>query len=209
MSIKKQIILAALSTIATNALAQKEVVNEEINILKERQIELQKANRIFDKIPPVINEKSDKKMTYSFYDRKPTAVEETKFEPNVVSPVSKKSSMDDLVGYKNYFKIGVGNFGRFYAETFINSNQDSKLVWGISGLHNSTKRGPVEGENSASSLNKIKLDGKYHQENYELKLDMGYERRNYYFYGYDTAQFKGEYNQGDLRQLINIYNFNF
>jgi hypothetical protein len=208
MSIKKQIILAALSTIATNALAQKEVVNEEINITKERQIELQKANRIFDKIPPVINEKSDKKMTYSFYDRKPTAVEETKFEPNVVSPVSKKSSMDDLVGYKNYFKIGVGNFGRFYAETFINSNQDSKLVWGISGLHNSTKRGPVEGENSASSLNKIKLDGKYHQENYELKLDMGYERRNYYFYGYDTAQFKGEYSQADLRQLINIYNFN-
>ena len=74
--------------------AQKEIGNEEINITKERQVELQKANRIFDKIPPIVNEKKHVKMNYSFYDRKPTAVEEAKFTPNVVNPLAIKSNLE-------------------------------------------------------------------------------------------------------------------
>ncbi|MCP9768199.1 hypothetical protein EGI22_09770 [Lacihabitans sp. LS3-19] len=188
------------------ATAQKPVVNEEINITKEREVVLPKANRIIDKIPPVENEKKEKKMTYSFFDRKPTAVEETKFVPNVVSPITKKSTSQDNTGYKNYFKVGMGNFGRIYAETYINSNQDRKFVYGISGLHNSTKRGPIGAENSATSLSKIGVDGKYHQNNYELKLDMGYENRGYYFYGYDTVANR-DYTQQDLKQRLNFFNF--
>lgn len=188
------------------AKAQKEIGNEEINITKERQVELQKANRIFDKIPPIVNEKKNVKMNYSFYDRKPTAVEETKFIPNVVNPLAIKSNLDDIIGYKNYFKIGFGNFGRIFGETYINSDQNRKLVYGISAFHNSTKRGPVDDENSATSINKIKLDGKYHQKNYELKMDVGYERRNFYFYGYDTTQ-NYDYKPEDLRQTINLFSF--
>jgi hypothetical protein len=186
--------------------AQKQIVNEEINITKDREVVLPKANRIFDKIPPIENEKKDKKMNYSFFDRKPTAVEETQFVPNVVSPVDKKSNKNEILGFKNYFKLGFGNFGRIYGETFINSNQDNKFVYGISALHNSTKRGPIDDENSASSLNKVKLDGKYHQNNFEVKMDLGYERRNYHFYGYDTTINRG-YTQEDLRQRVNLYNF--
>jgi hypothetical protein len=184
--------------------AQKPVVNEEINITKDREVVLPKANRIIDKIPPVENEKKEKKMTYSFYDRKPTSVEETKFVPNVVSPITKKSSSKDKIGYNNYFKVGMGNFGRIYAETYINSNQDKKFIYGISGLHNSTKRGPIGAENSATSLNKISVDGKYHQKNYELKLDMAYENRAYYFYGYDTVANR-DYTQQDLKQRLNFF----
>jgi hypothetical protein len=203
---KGKILIVMGLALSNYAIAQKEIGNEEINITKERQVELQKANRIFDKIPPIVNEKKQVKMNYSFYDRKPTAVEETKFIPNVVNPLAKKSTLDDVIGFKNYFKIGFGNFGRIFGETYINSDQNKKLVYGISAFHNSTKRGPVDDENSASSFNKIKLDGKYHQKNYELKMDVGYERRNYYFYGYDTTQ-NFDYKPEDLRQTINLYSF--
>lgn len=199
-------ILIVLNLISVFSFAQKQVVNEEINITKEREIVLPKANRIIDKIPAIESEKKEKKMTYAFFDRKPTAVEETKFVPNVVNPIAKKSSNEEVIGYKNYFKVGGGNFGRIYAETYINSDQNKKFVYGISGLHNSTKRGPIGAENSASSLNKIGLDGKYHQNKYELKLNMGYERRAYYFYGYDTLAHK-DYTQVDLKQRVNLYNF--
>jgi hypothetical protein len=198
--------IIVLSFISTYAFSQKPVVNEEINITKDREVVLPKANRIIDKIPPVVTDKKEKKMSYAFFDRKPTAVEETKFVPNVVSPVSKKSTNEDVIGYKNYFKVGLGNFGRIYAETYINSDQNKKFVYGISGLHNSTKRGPIDAENSATSLSKISVDGKYHQKNYELKLDMGYENRGYYFYGYDTLT-QNDYTQQDLRQRVNLYNF--
>ncbi len=206
MKIQHFKITILLSLISTYAFSQKPVVNEEINITKDREVVLPKANRIIDKIPPVITDKKEKKMTYAFFDRKPTAVEETKFVPNVVSPVSKKTNNEEVIGYKNYFKVGLGNFGRIYAETYINSDQNKKFVYGVSGLHNSTKRGPIGAENSATSLSKISLDGKYHQKNYELKLDMAFENRGYYFYGYDTLTHQ-DYTQQDLKQRINLYGF--
>jgi hypothetical protein len=187
-----------------SSFAQKEIGNEEINITKERQVEIQKANRILDKIPPVEKETKEKKMSYAFYDRKPIGVVATKFVPTVISPEAKKNANEDALGFNNYFKIGAGNFGRLYAETFINSHQDRKLVYGIYGFHNGTKRGPVDDKNSASSFSKIKLDGKYHQEKYELKLDLGYERRNYHFYGYDSSV--QQYQARDIRQRIHLYN---
>jgi hypothetical protein len=198
--------IIVLSFISTYAFSQKTVVNEEINITKDREVVLPKANRIIDKIPPVLTDKKEKKMTYAFFDRKPTAVEETKFVPNVVSPDSKKTNNDDVVGYNNYFKVGLGNFGRIYAETYINSDQNKKFVYGVSGFHNSTKRGPIAAENSATSNSKISVDGKYHQKNYELKLDIGYENRGYHFYGYDT-QVHGDYTKKDIKQAVNLYNF--
>jgi hypothetical protein len=184
----------------------KEIGNEEITITKDRKVELPKANRIFEKIPPVANEVKEKKMVYSFFDRKPTGIEEIKFTPNIVQPNSKKSKIDELTSYNNYVKLGAGNFGRLFAETYINSNQDQKLVFGVYGLHNSAKRGPVDGENSGSSTNQIKLDGKYHSGNFKLKVDAGYERRAYHFYGYDTT-YTSPPAKEDIRQRLNLYNF--
>lgn len=206
MKVKNLSSIIFFSLLGSTLFAQKTVVNEEINITKDREVVLPKANRIIDKIPPVTTDKKEKKMTYAFFDRKPTAVEETKFVPNVVSPVTKKNNNEDVVGYKNYFKVGLGNFGRIFGETYINSDQNRKFVYGISGFHNSTKRGPIAAENSATSNSKIGLDGKYHQNNYELKMEMGYEYRGYYFYGYDTLVHR-DYTQPDIKQRINLYNF--
>jgi hypothetical protein len=199
-------ILLVITSISTTLFAQKEVVNEEINITKERDVIIPKANRIIEKVPTIKNEKSEKKMSYSFYDRKPTALEETKFNPNVVNPnANNKNKKDELTGYKNYFKVGVGNFGRFYGEGYLNSNQDQKLIYGLSVLHNSTKRGPIQSQNSANRLSKVSLDGKYHQNNFELKTEIGYENRKYFFYGYDTTIHK-DYQPADLKQIINLFN---
>jgi hypothetical protein len=205
-SLKKISIIFICSLFITKSMAQgKDIGNEEINITKERQIELPKANRIFDKIPATKSEKVEKKMDYAFFDRKPTAIEEIKFNPNVVNPIVKKANEDEIVGFKNNIKFGIGNFGRIYGEAYINSDQNQKLVYGITALHNSTKRGPVGDKNSAASINKIGIDGKYHQNNYELKMNVGYERRNYHFYGYDTTSFN-EFVPADIRQRINMYN---
>ncbi|MFT5886524.1 MAG: hypothetical protein ACI9IP_002992 [Arcticibacterium sp.] len=180
--------------------------DEEITITKERSVKLQKANRVFEKIPMEEKVTEKRKMAYTFFEKKPTGVEEITFTPNIVSPVEdEKRRGSQSSGYPNYFKVGAGNFGRFYAETFINSDQSQNLVFGIYGLHNAAKRGPIQGENSGINLDEIRLDGKYQSSGFELKGNLGYELRNYKFFGYDTLTY--EYNKDQLKQKLSIFNF--
>ncbi len=200
-------LIAAFLVTGGFAAAQKKVVNEEINITKEREVSIPKATKLSEKVPPVKSESKEKKMNYSFFDRKPTGVEEVNFVPVIAQPLDNKNNKkDEVLGFDNYLKLGLGNYGRIYGETYINSAQDRQFVYGLSALHNSTRKGPVDGNKSAQSLTKIGVDGKYHQNNYELKLNAGYENRGYYFYGYDTTAIN-DYERADLRQKLNLYSF--
>jgi hypothetical protein len=204
---KRYIITAAILMTNVLVFAQKKVVNEEINITKEREIAIPKATKLTEKIATVKSETKEKKMNYSFFDRKPTGIEEGSFSPVITQPLDNKANKrEDVEAFDNYLKLGVGNYGRIYGEGYINSAQDRNFVYGLSVLHNSTRKGPVDGNKSAQSLTKIGVDGKYHQSTYELKLDAGYENRGYYFYGYDTTV-TNNYTREDLRQRLNIYNF--
>jgi hypothetical protein len=197
-----------LSLSAVWAQNPKDVVSEEINITKDREVEIQKANKIINKGQIIQNDKKDKKMTYTFFEKKPNAATESKFEPSVQNPAdSKDKKNQDRESFNNYVKVGVGNFGRLYGEAYINSEQNKNFIYGISALHNSTKRGPIKDDFSAVSLNKLQLDGKYHLTNFEIKGDASYERRNYFFYGFDSLA-NSDYTKDDLRQKINLFGFN-
>jgi len=194
--------LAAVSV----AVAQKKVVNEEINITKEREVSVPKATKLTEKIPQSKAPVTEKKMNYSFFDRKPTGIEEVEFNPNVIPPLDKSRTKKDVLGFDNYLKLGAGNYGRLYGELFINSAQDRKFVYGLSALHNSTRKGPVDGNLSGQALTRFGIDGKYHQDTYEVKMNAGYENRGYHFYGYDTTAHL-DYTRTDIRQRLNLYSF--
>lgn len=202
----KYILTMAFLAAAYVVCAQKKVVNEEINITKEREVSVPKATKLTEKIPQSQAPVTEKKMNYSFFDRKPTGVEEVEFTPNVIPPLDKSRNRDDVLGFDNYLKLGAGNYGRLYGELFINSSQDRKFVYGLSALHNSTRKGPVDGNLSGQALTKFGVDGKYHQDTYEVKLNAGYENRGYHFYGYDTTA-SHDYTRTDLRQRLNLYSF--
>jgi hypothetical protein len=186
----------------------KDVVNEQINITKEKEVEINKANKVQDKGKVLESTAKDKKMVYTFYDKKISGISEVKFEPSVVSPEdSKNKKTEEESGFNNYAKLGLGNFGRIYGEGFINSNQNNAFIYGISAFHNSTRRGPIKNDFSALSNSKFQFDGKYHLKNFELKGDASYENRQYYFYGYDTLT-HSDYTRDLLKQKLNILNFN-
>ncbi len=190
----------------TKSQAQGDIGNEEITITKERKVELKKANRIFEKIPPNTKPTEEKsKLAFDFFEKKPEGIKEVAFTPNVIGPEQTKNKNANEKGYKNYFKIGGGNYGRIFAETFLNSNQDRNLVWGFHGLNNSAKRGPVLGEVSGQTDQVLALDGKYHNGNFEMKAIASFERNNYHFYGFDTTFY--DYSADEVRQRINTYNF--
>ena len=199
--------IVLLGAVSAPVFAQNTGIGDaEITITKEKEVKLQKANRVFEKIPSEVKKTTKREMVYTFFERKPTGVEEVEFKPNVISPVEdSKRNGSNTTGYDNYLKVGGGNFGRFYAETFINSDQDRSLVYGIYGLHNAAKRGPIQGVNSGINLDQIRLDGKYHSNYFEMKGDIGYERRNYHFFGYDTLNY--DLPKEEIRQTLNIFRF--
>lgn len=203
----RYIVTLAFLAASYAAFSQKKVVNEEINITKEREVTVPKATKLTDKIQSVKSEATEKKMNYSFYDRKPSGVEEVIFNPVINQPLENKANKkEDVLGFDNYLKLGIGNYGRLFGELYVNSAQDRNFVYGFSALHNSTRKGPVDGGKSAQGVTRIGVDGKYHQNNYELKLKAGYENRGYHFYGYDTTAHY-DYSKTDLRQRINLYSF--
>ncbi|MGL4632577.1 MAG: hypothetical protein ACRCVT_15345 [Leadbetterella sp.] len=197
--------------ISSLAMAQetKNVVDQQINITKEKEVDIQKANKVLNKGQVIPNNNKDKKITYTFFEKKPKASTDIKFDPKVLDPSQSSSEVEDeKEAFNNHIKLGAGSFGRILGEVDINSPQDQDFIYGISAFHNSTRRGPIRDDLSSLSETKIQLDGKYHRPSFELKANASYENRGYYFYGIDTNEVTIDYTKRDLRQRVNIFGFN-
>lgn len=187
---------------STSVFAQ---LDDDIVITKDRKVELPPANRVFEKIPPVKTNPEDRQMKYSFFDRKLNGIEEVKFNPTVVSPDGGKKKEEEE-RYNNYVSLGAGNFGRIYGELYVNSAQDSKMIFGVHAMHNSTSRGPIDDKNSANMYDKAELTGKYLADKFQVNGGLSYNRDQYYFYGYKRPQV--EFDRKEIRQILNTLNFN-
>lgn len=177
--------------------------DEEIIIEKQRQIELPPANRIFNKIPSPKANTQDKKMSYDFTERRLNQTQ-SKFTPNFTAFDAKQE--DNLTGYDNYVRAGGGNNGRIYAETLLNATSTNDAVLGLHIKHNSSSTGPVDAKNSANNEQLIKLTGKYLANSFKLDGGIGFNRQQYYFYGYRHTANAIE--RGTIEQLLNKYSFN-
>lgn len=202
-------ILGILALTTTSVYAQKEIDlgSQQYDVVKDRKIEMPEANRVFEKIQPIPSKAEDRQVKYTFFDRKPTGIEEVKFNPNIVQPEFNKNKKDEYL-FNNYAKVGAGNFGRWYGEAFLHTSPENPLSFGINGLHNSTTRGPVDNKNSGVSKDLINLEGKYHTNAFEINANAGYERRAYAFYGYKRMS-NVEVPKDSIRQTINIFKADF
>lgn len=196
------IFITVLSFIYFPSFAQ---LDDDIIITKDRKVELPPANRVFEKIPPLKSNTEDRQMKYTFFDRKPTGVEEVKFSPNVVLPDGGKKN-EETESYNNYITLGAGNYGRILGEVFLNSNQENNLIIGIHAYHNSTVRGPVDDKNSANMYDKADITGKYIAQKFQVNAGFKYNRDQYYFYGYQRP--REDLNRKDIRQVLNTVQFN-
>ncbi|MCY7353162.1 MAG: TonB-dependent receptor [Cytophagaceae bacterium] len=157
-----------------------QVEDAEITVLKDRKIELPQQNRNFEKIPALPSSKEDKKLTYQFPDRKLT-VGNPKFTPTVSA--LPPETTNEAVGSNNV-RAGIGNYGRIYAEGMLNSRSDLPYGLTIRAKHNSTGSGPVDAKNSATSQQQFHVNGKYLGTSFKLSGNLGYDRDQFYFYGY-------------------------
>jgi hypothetical protein len=194
-------VLAVLAILFVNvgAFAQKgnegELDDVEIDIVKERQITLPKANRNFEKVPPKPSEPIKPPIQYDF---RPFTFQTPQINP-AIRPLKLKDQSSGPV-YGGNLSAGYGNYASPYLEGFINSKRDKNKLVGAHAFLNASGKGPVDGKNSGSGTSGLSVYGKSFSDVVSLSGDVGFENRTTHFYGYDPAV------EVDAKNIVQSYN---
>ncbi len=161
-----------------------EIQDVEIVIVKDREITLPPANRIFDKVPPVPAPRIPTTVTYRF--------EDANFVPPMLDLKLRPLRMSDEPIpklYGNYVKAGFGNFTTPYLEGYVNNKRDKVYAYGAYARFIASRTGPVDGVNSGSGELSANVFGKYFTKSSVWSGQAGFNRQYYHFYGYPPGAF--------------------
>ncbi len=180
-----------------------EIVDVEIEIVKDRKIVLPRAVRNFEKIPPRPFEPINPAITYEF---KNFQFATPAYRPTVRPLKLKQEELSKIYG--NYVSGGLGNYGSFYLEGSMTTKRDKNKFLGAHLYTRSFASGPVDEKNSASSNTNFQVFGKSTGKVATLTGDASYDVRNGYFYGYVPDGSGVELNRDRIRQVYTTYGAN-
>lgn len=177
------------------------VQDEEITIEKNRKITLPPANRIFEKIPSPKTNTENPKQIFKFGERT-LNVGVSKFNPTI-TPYQNNQQLESA--YNNYIRLGAGNFGRILGEAFLTTPTENDGVISLYAKHNSSSQGAVDSKNSANNEQAIKLNAKYLSTGFKLSGSAGFDREQFYFYGYKARPTPVD--RESIQQILSKYSF--
>lgn len=177
-----------------------EIEDVEVQIIKDREVKLLKANRNFEKINPTFAATDLPKFEYEF--------QEFNFEiPDLIFKLRplriKNEQLQKLYG--GYLKAGFGNFGTPYLEGYVNNKRDQQYAYGAHVKHLSSKNGPVDDENSGVSESEFDVFGKVFTKKTVLGGNLSFGQNKVHFYGYPEGTVV---NPGDIKQRFTKLNIN-
>lgn len=174
-----------------------EIENVEIEILRERQITLPRANRNFEKVPPRPSEPIVPEITYQLRNFK---FELPGYQP-ALKPLRLKQEEISRI-YGNYVGAGFGNFSSPYLEAWTTTKRDKNRLLGAHFYHRSFRNGPVDDRNSASGNTQVKIFGSNYSEFLTATGFASFQNNLGYFYGYTPGT---EVDRDSIRQSYNRF----
>jgi hypothetical protein len=174
-----------------------EIKDVEIEIVKDRQIVLPKANRLFDKIPPRPIDPAKPEIDYSFRAFNFSTPE---LNPSL-RPLRLKQE-DPSAAYRGYVSAGYGNFSTPYVEAFITSKQDKKKLIGAHALFNKSGKGPVDGKNSGGGTSGASAFVQTFSKDISFRGNVGFQNRSTHFYGYPEGS---DVSRDTIQQSFSIF----
>lgn len=199
MVMRISIICLAMLGISFGALAQweeGEIEAVEIEIVKEKQIVLPKANRNFEKVPPRPSEPIKPEITYQFTNLR---IATPDFTPSIRPLRLKQEEISKIYG--NYVSAGFGNYVSPYLDAYITNKRDKEKFYGVKLYHHSFGTGPVDDKNSASGNTQLRLFGDLFGQKASLGGFVNYENIGTHFYGYTPGT---DINRELIKQSYNI-----
>ncbi|SFC68672.1 hypothetical protein SAMN05421780_10888 [Flexibacter flexilis DSM 6793] len=172
-----------------------EISDEEVVIIKEKELKLPEAVRNFEKVTIPLPVPAPTPQKYSFQTFGATL---PAIDPRMSVVRLPEDELDKLYG--TYLKGGLGNYGTTYLEAFHNSKRTNDYAYGVHFKHFASAKGSVK--NSGSGENRFAGYGKYFNEKYILTGRLDYSRERYNYYGYPT-----EVSKDSLKQIYNTLSF--
>jgi hypothetical protein len=172
----------------------------EIEIVKDKQITLPRANRIFEKIPPRPSEPIVPEITYSF--------RAFNFQTPPVNPVLRPLKLkqdESRPASTGYVSAGYGNYAAPYLDGFLVNTRSKSKTYGARAYVNNFGRGPVDEKNSASGATGFSVFGNTISKEVSLNGLIGFDRRSLNFYGYQPGL---EVDNDTIRQSIVNFRIN-
>jgi len=179
--------------------SRNELEDVQVEIVKNREITLPKANRNFEKVPPLPVEKKETQLTYDFQNFN-FEVPPLQFKLRPLK--TKPQPLEKL--YKGYIKAGFGNYISPYAEGFISNKRDKRYNYGIHLKHLSSQNGPVDGKNSATGTSLAHMYGSMFARKIAIGSGISYSNRQNHYYGYVDGQ---NVSSTDIEHDFNEVNF--
>ncbi len=124
----------------------------------------------------------------------------TRLELDPVEPVRVSEGKQEEL-YRNFAKVGFGNYLTPYAEFMASNLQSEQYQFGARLKHHSSQTGVKGYEPEAFSHNLVSVFGRTFLKNHTLTADLGYQRDVYHFYGFPADSFPGiDLIEEDLKQ---------
>src|SRR5690606_36378258 len=134
------------------------------------------------------------------YDFRPFTFQASQINPAIRPLKLKQEAASDVFG--GYLSAGYGNYASPYLEGFINSRRDRNKLIGAHAFWQSSGKGPIDDENSASGRSGLSVYGKAFSDFVSLSLEGGFENQFTHFYGYPAGT---SVDADDIRQAYNIF----
>ncbi len=129
----------------------------------------------------------------------------TSFELTPIKAVKIKDE-NIIKFYKNYVKLGFGNYTTPYAEVFVNNLRSKKYSIGAHLKHYSSAGQINNYGPSGFSDNLVNIYGEKYLPNYSIAADFNYTRNVVHFYGYNADKYN--FTENDIKQRFNYFNTN-
>ena len=202
---KRFLVLIPILLVGLQLLAQDEqweregeIKDVEIEIVRERQITLPRANRNFEKVPPRPSEPITPEITYEFRNLNFNVPE---YRASIRPLRLKQEEIARIYG--RYVSVGYGNFSSPFLDAWLNTKRDKEKFVGARLYHRSFGKGPVDDKNSASSNSEISVFGSSFMGKVTSTGSIDYVNRGGYFYGYAPGL---EVARDSIRQSYHTFN---
>ncbi len=177
-----------------------EIKDLEIELTKERQLSLPRANRYFEKVPPRPFEPIVPAITYNVTIIPFNA-------PNYLPAIRPLRIRQEELSrlYGNYLSGGVGNYTSFMLDGSVATKRDKKKMLGADLYWRGFGKGPVDEDNSAQSTTRFRLHGSTTTDAAILGAQVNYLGRRGYFYGYAPGT---DVNRDVIKQVYDAFSAN-
>ncbi|MBV6645554.1 MAG: hypothetical protein KI790_08905 [Cyclobacteriaceae bacterium] len=161
-----------------------EIVDAEVIVEKEKQINLPKSTRLYQR--STIQNRTIGKLPLRYQLSEPT------FEVPVFQADLTAKDLEEPVEetiYKTFLKAGYGNFQSPLFQVYHHNFAEDKYRYTIHARHESFGKGPVRDDLSSSALTQMDFEGEMIGKKSIAAWDLGWKGRSYHHYGISDTHF--------------------